>query len=165
MPHRGKVEEKLKNDFLSLGILTEFFCVHLFPSHLSLNWTARKSLGVSWEDWGLLNRKGHQQRHCTLVLDAAHSRCCWRRWKELTFLLVAHEKETPKRKDVVETPATTEGNVSLQNCGLKGNLEVLSPAQSRANLGQAAQGCSLDASRAGASSRLSPTTVSIFPCN
>lgn len=165
MPHWGKVEEKLKNEVLSLGIVTGIFCVHLFPSHLSLTWAARKSLGDFWEDWGLLNGKGHQQRHCTLALDAAHSRCCWRRWKELTLLLVAHEKETSKRKDVVETPATTEGNASLQNRGLKGNLEVLSPAQSRANLGQAAQGCSLDASRAGASSRLSPTTVNIFPCN
>lgn len=163
MPHWGKVKEKLKNEVLSLGI--SIFCVHLFPSHLSLNWAARKSLGVFWEDWGLLNREEHQQRLCTLALDAAHSRCCWRRWKGLTLLLVAHEKETPKRKDVVGIPATAEGNVSLQNCGLKGNLEVLSPAQSRANLGQAAQGCSLDASRAGASSRLSPTTVNIFPCN
>lgn len=160
MLHWGKVEKKLKNEVLSFGILTGIFCVHPIPPHLSLQWAARKRLGVSWEGWGLLNGEAHRQGHCSPALDAAHG--CWRRWKELTLPLVVLEKETPKRRDVVGTPVTAEANVSFQNRGLKGDLEVLSLAQSRANLGQAAQGCSPDASRA--SSRLSSTIVNIFPC-
>lgn len=56
MPHQGKVKEKLKNEVLSLGI--SIFGVHLFPSHLSLNWAARKS-------WGFLGGLGASERRRT----------------------------------------------------------------------------------------------------
>ena len=109
------------------------------PFHLSLHWTARKSIGVFWVDWGFLNTEAH---HCTLALDAVHDSRYRRRLKELTLPLAALEQQTAKRRDVVGASATAEGNTALQNHGLKGPLKGPSPAQSRSNLGQAAQGWS-----------------------
>lgn len=56
--------------------------------------------------------------------------------------MAALEEETPKRRDVVGASATAEGNAALQNHRLKRPLMGPSPAQSRSNLGQAAQGWS-----------------------